>query len=113
MEIESALNAFGALSQKSRLEVFRLLMEFGEKGEAQGKLAAMLNMPHNSLSFHLNSLVSAGLIKSQKIGRQTFYSINSNAINELIEFMLDKCCVREGEDCEAINCNINLKENLC
>jgi DNA-binding transcriptional ArsR family regulator len=65
--------ALEALAQPTRYHVLRCLLAAGPRGIAAGQLARQLNIPHNTLSFHLSLLVKAGLARSEKIGRNMFY----------------------------------------
>lgn len=96
MDILSALKAFTALSQETRLGIFRLLVEHGREGAAAGILSDSLNIPHNTLSFHLSHLSQAGLITGQRDGRRIIYKANLDASQALAEFLMDKCCAREN-----------------
>ncbi len=102
MEIQKALIIFDALSQETRLRTFRLLVEAGPDGLAAGKLSKALNIPHNTLSFHLSHLANAGIIASQKQGRSVIYSASFDVMRDLIGFMVKDCCnvdfanIREG-----------------
>ncbi|HEC73049.1 MAG TPA: ArsR family transcriptional regulator [Methylophaga aminisulfidivorans] len=60
MDIKSALSAFTALSQETRLQAFRLLVEAGSPGLPAGMISDKLAIPHNTLSFHLSHLSHAG-----------------------------------------------------
>lgn len=55
MEMFEALEAFSSLSQETRLKVFRLVIEYGTDGIIPGKIAEDLNIPDNTLSFHLSN----------------------------------------------------------
>ena len=100
MEISNALLALNALSQETRLLVFKKLVEFGISGANAGDLARELNVPANTLSFHLAHLERAGLIKSTRTGRNINYCFNRAQMNELIGFLNENCCVRdENVDC--------------
>ena len=61
MDIQDAVVAFGALSQETRLRVFRLLVEYGQDGTPAGTLSETLGIPHNTLSFHLSQMSHAGV----------------------------------------------------
>ena len=76
MDINEALAAFGALSQDTRLRVFRLLVEHGPSGAPAGTLSESLNIPHNTLSFHLSHMSHAGLVVSRREGRSIIYRAN-------------------------------------
>ena len=101
MDTSTAVTVFAALSQKTRLSVLRLLVEAGPAGLAAGTLSEHLQMAHNSMSFHLAQLKSAGLIHSHKQGRSIFYQANFARISQLIEFLLEDCCIDSNGSCET------------
>lgn len=92
MDINKAITLFDALSQETRLEAFRLLVKAGERGMPAGALSEKLEIPHNSLSFHLNHLSNAGIIDSRRDGRSIIYSANYEVMHGLINFMVKDCC---------------------
>jgi DNA-binding transcriptional ArsR family regulator len=95
MELATALGAFDALSQETRLRAFRLLVEAGFEGAPAGMLSEALGIPHNTLSFHLGQLHGAGLVSSRRTGRSIIYTANFAFITELVRFMVEKCCTVE------------------
>lgn len=92
MDIQEALIAFDALSQETRLRVFRFLVEFGSDGAPAGKISETLGMPHNTLSFHLGHMSNANLVVSRREGRSIIYSANFELFTGLIRFMVEDCC---------------------
>lgn len=92
MDIQKALIAFDALSQETRLRAFRMLVEYGPEGVAAGTLSDSLDIPHNTLSFHLNHMSHAGLVLSRREGRSIIYSANFDFFTGLIRFMVEDCC---------------------
>lgn len=92
MNTENALSAFSALSQETRLRVFRLLVEYGGTGAAAGTLAERLNIPANTLSFHLSHLARAGLVGAERRGRSIIYRADFAFFTGLIRFMAENCC---------------------
>lgn len=92
MDIQQALIAFDALSQETRLRVFRLLVEFGPDGAPAGKLSKTLDLPHNTLSFHLSHMSNAKLVFSRREGRSIIYSANFEFFTGLIRYMVEDCC---------------------
>lgn len=92
MDIQTALVAFDALSQETRLRVFRLLVEQGERGMPAGKISEKLDIPHNTLSFHLNHMNNAGVVVSRREGRSIIYSAHFALFADLIRFMVEDCC---------------------
>lgn len=95
MDIKHAINAFTALSQETRLKVFKILIEYGSSGAAAGTISDRLGIPHNTLSFHLSHLTQAGLITAQKDGRSMIYAANVASIEELISYLRENCCINE------------------
>ncbi len=97
MEIIDALEAFACLSQETRLRAFKLLIQFGKDGAAAGKLAEELEIPDNTLSFHLAHMTNAGLVSSERSGRSIIYFANTALMLSLIGFLKENCCVREAK----------------
>ena len=93
--MHEASEAFSSLSQETRLKVFRLLLEYGKDGTIPGKIAEELDIPANTLSFHLSHMSRAGLVTSKKDGRSITYFANTGLIEGLINFLQTNCCARE------------------
>lgn len=95
MESVDAVRALGALAQETRLGVFRLLVQQGPSGMAAGEVAEHLATAPATLSFHLKELSHAGLVTSRQDGRFIFYTANFTAMNDLIVYLTDNCCVAD------------------
>jgi protein-tyrosine-phosphatase/DNA-binding transcriptional ArsR family regulator len=83
----------GALAQESRLDILRLLVRYGPEGVPAGAIGERLKLPSPTLSFHLNQLRYAGLITSRRQSRLIIYSVKVAAINDLVEYLTENCCV--------------------
>ncbi len=92
MEINEAILAFDALSQETRLKVFRLIVQHGPNGVPAGTLSETLGVPHNTLSFNLSHMSNAGLILSRREGRSIIYTGNFEFFTNLIRYMIEDCC---------------------
>jgi ArsR family transcriptional regulator, arsenate/arsenite/antimonite-responsive transcriptional repressor len=92
MESKTAVEALGALAQDSRLQVYRLLVQAGPEGMAASEIAERLDVPANTLSFHLKILSHAGLVLSRPEGRYIYYSANYEQMNALLGFLTENCC---------------------
>lgn len=99
METKSVLAALGALSQETRLEIFRLLVEHGSQGLAAGAIGTQLALPNATLSFHLKELHQAGLVHVRRESRSLIYSAHFQTINGLTAFLTENCCRASGETC--------------
>lgn len=97
MEMFEATEAFSSLSQETRLKVLKLLIEYGRDGVVPGKIAEELDIPANTLSFHLSHMSRAGLVTSEKHGRSVTYFANNALIEGLIGYLQQNCCSREGK----------------
>lgn len=95
MDIKQATAAFAALSQDTRLRVFRLLVEYGQDGTPAGTLSETLGIPHNTLSFHLSQMSHAGLVQSRRESRSIIYTANFEFFTDLIRYMVKDCCRME------------------
>jgi ArsR family transcriptional regulator len=102
MELLPAIDAFGALAQKSRLQIFRLLMQCGPQGMAAGDIARRLAIPSNTLSFHVAVLCRAKLVTSRKDGRSIIYAVDLEGTRGLLSFLVEDCCHGKPEICAAL-----------
>ena len=94
MEKKDVLSALSALSQETRLDIFRLLIQAGPEGCAAGVIAERLGVPPNTLSFHLAQLNHAGLIVQRRESRSIIYSADYGRMNSLMGFLMENCCGR-------------------
>jgi DNA-binding transcriptional ArsR family regulator len=101
MEERQAHDAFAALSQETRLGIFRFLMRQGSDVPA-GQIAEAIGVPPSTFSFHVAALERAGLVKSQRLQRQILYSPNLGGIRALVTFLLQDCCGGRPEICADI-----------
>jgi DNA-binding transcriptional ArsR family regulator len=92
METKRALGALSALSQESRLAIYRLLVSIGPEGLLAGEIAEQLEVVPATLSFHLKTLTVAGLIGCERQGRSLRYRANFEQMNALVGFLTDQCC---------------------
>lgn len=91
MDTHDATVSLAALAQVSRLAVFRHLVELGPKGANPSDIAQALEVPANTLSFHLKTLNHAGLISAEPSGRNIRYRANFVAMQELVDFLTRNC----------------------
>ena len=96
MKTPSAVDSLSALAQETRLNIFRLLVRHAPEGLAAGQIAGRLHLPNPTLSFHLNVLAAAGLVRPNKNGRSIRYSANLDSVHRLTEFLMENCCGGRG-----------------
>lgn len=102
MEQTSAIGAFAALSQSTRLDAFRLIMKHAPDGLAAGEVARRLDVPQNTMSTHLAVLARAGLISAGRQSRSIIYRAEIEKVRELASFLVTDCCDGRPELCEPL-----------
>lgn len=99
MEKTDAVGALSALAQGNRLDVYRLLVEAGPEGMPAGEIAAALDLPPNTLTFHFDRLRVAGLVTVRRDGRSMIYAARFDTMNALIAYLTESCCQGNLEQC--------------
>lgn len=91
MTENEVLESFAALSQETRLRIFRLLLRSGAGGLAAGAIGEAVGASSSNLSFHLTHLERAGLIASRREARSIIYSANIARTAQLGDFLREDC----------------------
>ncbi|QRM55344.1 metalloregulator ArsR/SmtB family transcription factor [Sinorhizobium sp. BG8] len=116
MDERQALDAFGALSQETRLQIIRMLVVAGPEGMAAGSIAQQLEVSASNVSFHLKELDRAGLVSQQRDARSIIYTANYEALSGLVRFLMEDCCSGHPDVClpatAAAACCPPLKDNV-
>lgn len=86
------VRALGALAHEYRLAIYRQLVRQGAGGLAAGAVGERVGLAPSSLTFHLQALQRAGLIRQARVGRQLFYSADYTAMSGLVGYLTDECC---------------------
>ncbi len=92
-----AVKALAALAQAQRLRAYRALVQAGPSGLTPSVLAAMLDTPASSLSFHLKELVNAQLAQVEQQGRSLIYRADFARMTALLGFLGENCCAADPE----------------
>ena len=99
MDEQDVVKALAALAQPVRLKVFRALVVTGEAGLTPGTMAEGLEIPANTLSFHLKELVNAGLVTQERASRNLIYRAAYARMDALLGYLTENCCL--GNACLA------------
>lgn len=102
MDQQHALDAFSALSQETRLAVFRLLVSAGPEGYASGEIGERLGVRQNTMSTNLGILLKAGLVRRVRDGRTVRYHADQAGIGGLLGFLLEDCCGGQPDLCQPV-----------
>jgi DNA-binding transcriptional ArsR family regulator len=99
MQTRHAVTALGALAHDYRLAIYRLLVEQGPAGLAAGAIGEAVGLAPSSLTFHLQNLHRAGLIVQRRESRSLIYSVDFDAINDLVGYLTENCCAGSAASC--------------
>lgn len=102
MIVNEALSILAALAHPTRLEAFRLLVRHEPDGLSTGDLVEATELSQSTFSTHLAVLVKAGLVLSEKRGRQQIQRANIDALKGLMIFLAKDCCQGRAELCEPL-----------
>jgi len=78
-----------ALGQTTRWSMFRRIAEAGVAGLTPGILAQAEAIPPNLVSHHLRPLTAAGLLTSEKVGREIRYRVSPGPVATLAGELLE------------------------
>jgi DNA-binding transcriptional ArsR family regulator len=102
MDVFLAVEALDALAHDTRLRVFRRLVKAGPTGLTAGAIADELGALPNTMSSHLGKLHRAGIVTSERDGRNIIYRADIDAVGELIVYLMEDCCGGRPEVCAPI-----------
>ena len=102
MDMIRALDMFAALSQETRLRVFRRLVAAGTEGLAAGELAESLGVRQNTMSANLSVLLNAGVVRNRREGRHIRYFVDQEGLRGLLTFLLEDCCGGRADICAPL-----------
>jgi DNA-binding transcriptional ArsR family regulator len=103
MNIAQAEKVLNSLSNATRIRIYKLLIEHKKIGICSGKISEVLNIPQNTISFHLTNLKNADLSYCDKKGKNCIYFPNKETIDKLQEFLFKDCCKAEENSCCECN----------
>jgi len=102
MDKKQTLAALAALSQETRLDVFRLLVQAGDDGMLAGDIAQALDVKQNTMSANLAVLLTAGLVSNTREGRNIRYAADIEGLGGMLGFLLEDCCGGRPEICQPL-----------
>lgn len=79
-----------ALSDETRQSILKMLQR---REMSVGEIVEGFNISQPTISHHLNVLKNVGLVTGRKEGKQIFYSINQENVEECCGKMMAKFCV--------------------
>lgn len=85
---------FAAMGTEARLRIVQLLLTAHPEGLVVGEIQTELDIPNSTLSHHLEKLKNEGLVNVRREGTFLRYTANTDALQELLQFLYAECCTR-------------------
>jgi ArsR family transcriptional regulator len=85
---------FSAMGTEARLRIMQLLLSAHPEGLVVGEIQEELDIPNSTLSHHLDKLKNEGLVIVRRESTFLRYTANSEALQELLQFLYAECCTR-------------------
>ncbi len=96
MKIDEAASRLEALGNRTRLQIYRALVRAGRPGMPVGRLQEKLKIPASTLSHHIKTLVSVGLVSQVRESTTLVCHANYDAMRGLLDFLAAECCADEA-----------------
>lgn len=96
MKIDGAAARLEALGNPTRLRIYRALVRAGQAGMPVGRLQERLKIPPSTLSHHIKTLVSVGLVAQVRESTTLVCHANYDAMQRLVDFLVAECCADEA-----------------
>ena len=85
---------FSAMGTEARLRIMQLLLSAHPEGLVVGEIQEELDIPNSTLSHHLDKLKNEGLVDVRRESTFLRYTANTDALQELLQFLYAECCTR-------------------
>jgi ArsR family transcriptional regulator len=85
---------FSAMGTEPRLRIMQLPLTAHPEGLVVGDIQSELDIPNSTLSHHLEKLKNEDLVVVQRESTFLRYSANTEALQELLQFLYAECCTR-------------------
>lgn len=101
MKLDAAASRLEALGNPTRLKIYRALVRAGDAGMPVGRLQDKLKIAPSTLSHHVKTLVTAGLINQVREATTLTCHANYDVMRDLVDFLVAECCADAAECAEA------------
>ena len=93
-QVAKYADMFSAMGTEPRLRIMQLLLSAHPDGLVVGEIQAELDIPNSTLSHHLDKLKNEGLVLGARESTFLRYTANTDALQELLQFLYAECCTR-------------------
>lgn len=92
MKLDDAAAHLEALGNPTRLKIYRTLVRAGAAGMPVGRLQDKLKIAPSTLSHHIKTLMTTGLINQVRESTTLVCHANYDVMRGLVNFLVDECC---------------------
>jgi DNA-binding transcriptional ArsR family regulator len=93
-QVTKFADMFSAMGTEARLEIMRLLLKAHPDGLVVNEIQGELGIPGSTLSHHLDKLRHEGLVKVRRESTFLRYTADTQALQEVLQFLYAECCTR-------------------
>jgi len=93
-QVAKYADMFSAMGTEPRLRIMQLLLSAHPDGLVVGEIQDELDIPNSTLSHHLEKLRNEGLVQVRRESTFLRYTANTEALQELLQFLYAECCTR-------------------
>jgi len=93
-QVAKFADMFSAMGTEARLRIMQLLLSAHPEGMVVGELQEELDIPNSTLSHHLDKLRNEELVQVRRESTFLRYSANTEALQEVLQFLYAECCTR-------------------
>jgi DNA-binding transcriptional ArsR family regulator len=93
-QVAKFADMFSAMGTEPRLRIMQLLLSAHPQGLVVGEIQEELEIPNSTLSHHLDKLKAEDLVHVQRESTFLRYTANTEALQELLQFLYAECCTR-------------------
>jgi ArsR family transcriptional regulator, arsenate/arsenite/antimonite-responsive transcriptional repressor len=93
-QVAKYADMFSAMGTEARLRIMQLLLAAHPEGLVAGDIQSELDIPNSTLSHHLDKLKNEDLVLVRREGTFLHYTANTDALQEILQFLYAECCTR-------------------
>ena len=93
-KIAKLADMLSAMGSEPRLRIMQLLLSAHPDGLVVTEIQDELEIPNSTLSHHLEKLKGEDLVRVQRESTFLRYTANTDALQELLQFLYAECCTR-------------------
>jgi ArsR family transcriptional regulator len=93
-QVTKFADMLSAMGTEPRLRIMQLLLSAHPEGLVVGNIQEELEIPNSTLSHHLDKLKNENLVQVKRESTFLRYTANTEALQELMQFLYSECCMR-------------------